>query len=184
MRRLGSVREVVESGLCIGCGLCEALGPFEMVYTPEGRLHPRRTGSGGEEAILQASPGATAAPNDDTGSCHDMIWGGYSRIETAWAGDETVRFQAATGGILTALGMFLLQSGMARFILHCAADPDHPMRSRWFLSETPEEVLARAGSRYGPTDTLAGLEDALARDEPFAIIAKPCDAGAVRARRA
>jgi coenzyme F420 hydrogenase subunit beta len=84
--------------------------------------------------------------------------------------------------VLTALGMFLLRSGKARFVLHCAADPDRPMRSRWFLSETPQEVLSRAGSRYGPSDTLAGLEAALAREEPFAIIAKPCDAGAVRAR--
>lgn len=78
--------------------------------------------------------------------------------------------------------MYLLTSGQARFILHCGADPRRPMRSRWFFSDTPEEVLARAGSRYGPSDTLAGLEVALAREEPFAIIAKPCDAGAVRAR--
>ncbi|MEL6220961.1 MAG: coenzyme F420 hydrogenase/dehydrogenase beta subunit N-terminal domain-containing protein, partial [Pseudomonadota bacterium] len=104
------------------------------------------------------------------------------RIATAWAGNADVRFRAATGGVLTALGMYLLTSGQARFILHCGADTRRPMRSRWFFSDTPEEVLARAGSRYGPSDKLAGLEVTLAREEPFAIIAKPCDAGAVRAR--
>jgi coenzyme F420 hydrogenase subunit beta len=182
VRAPGSVREAVESGLCIGCGLCAALGPFEMLYTPEGRLRPRRAGPGGEGAIMRACPGALAAPNREPGPHQDPIWGSYHRIKRAWAGDPEVRFRAATGGVLTTLGMFLLQCGKARFILHCAADPDRPMRSRWFLSETPEEVLARAGSRYGPSDTLAGLEVALSREEPFAIIAKPCDAGAVRAR--
>ncbi|HBL08387.1 MAG TPA: hypothetical protein DDZ64_04735, partial [Acidimicrobiaceae bacterium] len=50
---------------------------------------------------------------------------------------------------------------------------------RWVLSETPDQVLANTGSRYGPTAPLAGLGAALDRAEPFAIIAKPCDLGAV-----
>lgn len=179
-----SVQDVVANGLCIGCGLCAAIGPFEMVFTSEGRLRPRRTGDGTEDEILKACPGAVAVPNKEKGSQADDIWGSFHRIEKAWAGEATTRFRGATGGVLTALGMHLLESGKARFILHCAADPERPMRSRWFLSETPEEVLGRAGSRYGPTDTLAGLEAALSREEPFAIIAKPCDAGAVRARAA
>ena len=54
------------------------------------------------------------------------------------------------------------------------------MRTRWVLSETPQQVLDRSGSRYGPSDTLAGLETALARKQPFVIIAKPCDANAIR----
>ena len=48
-------------------------------------------------------------------------------------------------------------------------------------SETTDEVLARAGSRYAPTAPLAGLTAALDRQEPFAIIAKPCDLSAVHA---
>ncbi|MEO1191636.1 MAG: Coenzyme F420 hydrogenase/dehydrogenase, beta subunit C-terminal domain [Pseudomonadota bacterium] len=181
MRHPNSVKEVVENGLCIGCGLCAALGPFEMTYTEEGRLRPKRIGPGEETTILAACPGAVAAPNQEKAAFEDPIWGSYHSIEQAWARDPDLRFRASTGGVLTALSQHLLRSGQARFILHCAADPEQPLRSRWVLSETPEEVSARAGSRYGPTDTLAGLEAALRRAEPFAIVAKPCDAGAVRA---
>ena len=53
------------------------------------------------------------------------------------------------------------------------------MRSRWVLSESPQQVIANSGSRYGPTAPLAGLLEALNRGEPFAIIAKPCDLNAV-----
>ena len=81
--------------------------------------------------------------------------------------------------MLTALGMHALRTGRVDFVLHVGADPDQPMRSRWVLSETPESVQANTASRYGPTAPLAGLEAALGRGRPFAVIAKPCDLGAV-----
>ncbi|MDX1784586.1 MAG: Coenzyme F420 hydrogenase/dehydrogenase, beta subunit C-terminal domain [Roseovarius sp.] len=181
-----SVREVVENGLCIGCGLCEALGPerWRMTMTPEGRLRPAPLEPelpAADAAILAACPGVIAEATPQ-GANEDPVWGSYTHMGEAWAGDADIRFRAATGGVLTALGVHLLRSGQAQFILHCGADPSAPMRSRWVLSDTPEEVIANAGSRYGPTDTLAGLTAALDRNQPFAIIAKPCDAGAVRAR--
>ncbi len=176
------MKDVVEAGLCIGCGLCEALEPlrWEMTYTPQGRLRPKQIGAGSDARILQACPGAVARPNDETSPHADLIWGSYHRMQEAWASDPGTRFRGATGGVLTALAAHLLRSGDASFILHCAADPQAPMRSRWVISETPDEVLDRAGSRYGPSDTLAGLRAALERDEPFAVVAKPCDAGALR----
>ena len=180
-----SVREVVENGLCIGCGLCEALAPdrWRMTLTEEGRLRPAPRAAehhDADDAILAACPGVVVEA-DAQGTEQDPVWGSFTHMGEAWAGNADVRYRAATGGVLTALGMHLLRSGQAAFILHCAADPDLPMRSRWMFSETPEDVAARAGSRYGPSDTLAGLSVALDRGQPFAIIAKPCDAGAVRA---
>ncbi|WP_371226902.1 Coenzyme F420 hydrogenase/dehydrogenase, beta subunit C-terminal domain [Roseovarius sp. 2305UL8-3] len=181
-----SVRAVVENGLCIGCGLCEALAPdrWTMTMTREGRLRPAPRGPEAPDAdvaILAACPGVVAEA-EARGTRHDSVWGSYTHMGEAWAGDPDTRFRAATGGVLTALGVHLLHSEQAQFILHCAADPKAPMRSSWVMSDTSEQVIQRAGSRYGPTNTLAGLEAALARGEPFAIIAKPCDAGAVRAR--
>ena len=100
----------------------------------------------------------------------------------AWASDADLRFRAATGGVLSALGIHLLETGQASFILHCKASEVAPLETHWTLSETPQDVRGAAGSRYGPSDTLAGLEVALSRCQPFAIIAKPCDAGAARQR--
>ena len=182
----GYVCEVVENGLCIGCGLCQALGPdrWRMTMTPEGRLRPAPLtpeNPAQDAAILAVCPGAVAEATAE-GPQDDTVWGRYHHMGEAWAGDPDIRFRAATGGVLTALGVHLLRSGKAAFILHCGADPDRPMRSRWVFSETPEDVVRRSGSRYGPSDTLAGLEEALERGQKFAIIAKPCDAGAVRAR--
>ncbi len=179
-----TVDEVVQAGLCIGCGLCEAIAParWKMAVTEAGRLRPACIGPGTDEEILQACPGAIVRPTCEAAPQTDAIWGGFHRMQEAWAGNPDVRHRASTGGALTALGTALLASGKAKFILHCAADPDAPMRTRWCISETAEQLVARAGSRYGPSDTLAGLTAAVQRDKPFAVIAKPCDAGAVRER--
>ncbi|SLN67318.1 coenzyme F420-reducing hydrogenase subunit beta [Roseovarius albus] len=181
-----SVREVVENGLCIGCGLCEALAPdrWSMGMTAQGRLRPAPIAAeleAEDQPILAACPGCVSNATAE-GDLEDPMWGKYIHIGEAWAGDDDIRFRAATGGVLTALAVHLLRSKKAGFILHCAADTENPMRTKWEISETAEQILQRAGSRYGPSDTLAGLEKALERGQAFAIIAKPCDAGAVSQR--
>ncbi len=179
-RTAGSIREVVESGLCIGCGLCEAAtgGRVTMSMSEVGSFRPGPVdGFTPEEeaAVLAACPGVVAPGRGDG----DQVWGPTSMMAMAWAGDPDVRFRAATGGVLTALAQHLLDTGKASFILHVGPDPDAPMRTRWVMSETSDEVIANAGSRYGPTAPLAGLQVAIDRNEPFAIVAKPCDTGAV-----
>jgi coenzyme F420 hydrogenase subunit beta len=183
-RTADSIAEVVTSGLCIGCGLCEAMtgGRIKVQMTPDGTLRPSLLDSfrSDEEArILKICPGVIAEPRSAPGLETDPIWGAFSSSRFAWAGDPDIRFRAATGGVLTALGVHLLRTGKARFIYHACANPDAPMRNIWAISETPDEVIARAGSRYGPTAALAGLNEALDREQPFAIIVKPCELGAV-----
>jgi coenzyme F420 hydrogenase subunit beta len=182
--RARSVGEVVASGLCIGCGLCEALthGRVGMQLSGYGSLRPVPVDgftTAEETSILGVCPGVVAEAQLDHGQDPHPVWGAFSTMRYAWAGNPRRRFAAATGGVLTALGCHLLESGQAKFILHVGSEPAAPMHNRWVLSETPEQVEANAGSRYAPVAPLAGLEVALQRHEKFAIIAKPCDLGAV-----
>lgn len=175
---------VVENGMCIGCGLCEAAGGggVSMTMTGDGRLRPFPADglSPHQEVLaLAACPGTGVEPRNPDKLAVDPVWGGFSTMRHAWAGDADVRFRASTGGALTALGQHLLRSGRVDFIYHVAADPDRPVRSVWTISETPQKVLDGAGPRYGPVAPLAGFLKALDRGRPFAIIAKPCDLSAV-----
>jgi len=180
-----SLREVVANGLCIGCGLCEAMaGPdrVRMTMTAEGRLRPvlSKLPAELEARILDICPGAHAEAVADPEATIDPIWGGLRDVTMAWAGDPEIRYRAATGGVLTGLASHLLESGEAAFVLHVKPDPDAPVRSVWTLSETRDDLLDGTASRYGPAAPLAGLEVALAREQPFALVAKPCDIAAVR----
>ena len=184
MTRTRSIAEIVATDLCIGCGLCEALtgGRVKMAMTPAGSLRPSPVDgfTPTEEAqLVAACPGAVAEARTDASPHSDPVWGAYRYMARAWAGRPEVRYEGATGGVLTALGMHALRTGRVDFVLHMGADPERPMRSRWVISESEESVRANTASRYGPTAPLAGLVAALDRGRPFALVAKPCDLTAV-----
>ncbi len=186
------IDEIVTGGLCIGCGLCKSIAGADrirMVTTPEGRERPVvvRPIPGEALATINAvCPGTRiggALPEtlpDDVET--DPIWGPAvpSTLLIAYASDPAVRHRGAAGGVLTALGQYLLRSGEVELVLHVKASPDAPLRSLATVSETPEAVLEAAASRYGPAAVLEDLGGVLASGRRLAVIAKPCDIGAVR----
>ena len=157
-----------------------------MQMTADGSLRPTRTDTLTAQQtahLLAACPGVCIEPRPDPQPGahlkHDLVWGDYYRIQKTWARDADLRFRAATGGTLSALAIHLLNSNKVDFVLHVGADPEQPMRSRSSMSENPQQVIANSISRYGPTSPLVDFEQALQRNQPFALIAKPCDLNAV-----
>jgi coenzyme F420 hydrogenase subunit beta len=185
-----SLLEIVENGLCIGCGLCRSIAApaeIEMVMTPEGRERPVTRGVLAKSTLARINavcPGTRIEGPDVRRSSDrvesDPVWGSVERLVIGHATDPAVRCRGSSGGVLTALGQFLLRSGRVKFILHVAASRSAPMRSERRLSFDAAAVLDAAGSRYGPVTPLADFSQILDRGEPFALIAKPCDVTAVR----
>jgi coenzyme F420 hydrogenase subunit beta len=185
-----SLEEIVAGGLCIGCGLCQAVAgadKVDFVLTPEGRERPVARAALGKatlERINAICPGTRvegAWPEaQSAGARHDVVWGPAEHLAIGYAGDPAVRYRGSTGGVLTALGQFLLASGRVKFILHVAASSREPMRTERRLSFDAASVFEAAVSRYGPGAPLVDFTALLERGLPFALIAKPCDVAAVR----
>ncbi len=181
---------ICEEALCIGCGLCQAVAGkdlVEIVTTPEGSLRPLASPQLDEATISQiyaTCPGThlEALPEEERSKQGevDPIWGSLGRVVVAHAGDPEVRFRAATGGVLTALAMHLLESGQVDFVIHAGASEEQPSFGVRRISRTPAEVLEGAGSRYGPTATLIDIDRWLAQERPFAFVGTPCDVTALR----
>ncbi len=185
-----AVSEIVEAGLCMGCGLCRGVAGDDrigFVMTPEGRLRPvarEPLDEATDRAINAVCPGVNvegpepeaAAPEAEL----DPVWGPAGGIVIAHAGDEEIRYKAATGGILTALGQHLVETGEVAFVLHVGASREAPMRSEARVSSDRASLLAGASSRYGPAAPLHDFHALLERGRPFAVVGKPCDITAVR----
>jgi len=184
------IEEIVTGGLCMGCGLCRSVaGPdrIAMQMTPEGRLRPVQTDgvdSGTLDHINAVCPGIRVVGAEPErilqGTPTDLMWGPGARLAIGYAGDPKIRHLGSTGGALTALSCFLLETRRVSFILHVAASPTRPMHSEARLSFDRASVIEGAGSRYGPVAPLADFTAVLDRAEPFALVAKPCDVTAVR----
>jgi coenzyme F420 hydrogenase subunit beta len=179
-----TVSDIVDSGLCIGCGLCRSIAPdsIEIRLMEDGTERPIEVSPPSESdlrLINDVCPGlrvtlkAPAAPVD-------TMWGPVLRLARGHATDPAVRFRSATGGVLTALGIYLLESGRVSRIVHVAPSTDDPILWQAQVSETRQDVLDGSGSRYGPAAPLTETMSLVADGAPVALIAKPCDAAAVR----
>ena len=130
-----TLERVVEHGLCTGCGLCESVAGrdrLRMAISPHGYLRPKLGQALAPELagrILDTCPGVRIdGPAAEAGvEMHD-IWGPHARLAKAHATDPEIRFKAASGGTLTALCGYLLDSGKVDFVLHVAASREAPMR--------------------------------------------------------
>jgi coenzyme F420 hydrogenase subunit beta len=181
---------IVEDGLCIGCGLCQSVAGAErlsMVVTPEGNERPYATvplDHATVDRIYDVCPGTRidGLPEAEVveETTVDPVWGPTLRIVRAYAADPEVRFKGSTGGVLTALGAYLVESGRVDFVLHAKASESQPTFGERHMSFTRADVLHGMGSRYGPTAPLVDLGDVLDRARPFAYIGKPCDVSALR----
>jgi len=181
---------IVRQGLCIGCGLCQSIAGGErvrMCLTRKGVERPQTREPLDLETlrlINAVCPGLkVAGPGSEVPDGRfdtDPVWGPAGRLAIAHASDPEVRHRAATGGVLTALGQYLLATDKVDGVLHVRASDARPMRSEACLSRTPAEVLAACGSRYGPAAALTELLQHVADGLRLAVIAKPCDIGAVR----
>lgn len=180
------LNEVVASGMCAGCGLCESLaGPdrITMRIAPSGQARPLVKGKLGSELtkrILAVCPGVSVTGPTCGSSKIDPVWGPIKSLHRSHATDESIRFRAAAGGSLTALGCFLLRAKKVDAILHVKASDGNPMLSDCQVSRTESEVVAASQSRYGPSPALAKLHQLIEEGSRVAVIAKPCDIAAVR----
>jgi coenzyme F420 hydrogenase subunit beta len=108
------------------------------------------------------------------------VWGPIRTLHLGWARDPEIRFRAAAGGAMTALGVHLIESGEVDAVLHVRASAAHPMETEAAVSRSRAEVIAGAQSRYGPAAPLQHVHRLLDEGVRFAVLAKPCDVGAIR----
>ena len=180
-----ALKRVARGNLCAGCGGCALVAPdkIEMVLSPPGYLRPQQNAplTPEEDArIARICPGLGQDVDLD-GRIEDVLWGPYISMHTGFSTDPALRYQASSGGALSAVLTHLLGSGKIDAVIQTAAAPQVPVANVAVLSQTADEVTHAAGSRYAPSAPLAGLESYLDSSRQFAFVGKPCDVVALRA---
>ncbi len=172
--------------LCTGCGLCQSIDGGQAIVVnidSKGYIRPNSVG-----AILQEEetkldyvcPGCHVEHDIQNGSIrYDVIWGPLIQSRIGYAADPEIRFLGSSGGVVSALATYLLETGKVDYVLHTIASPSTPLLNSLQYSRSRSDVLASTGSRYSPSSPLIDFESCLARPEKFAFIGKPCDVAAI-----
>lgn len=176
-------------GLCIGCGACVCFCDKEaisLVNVDAVGIRPHFKGQACADCsrcteCIDLCPGVTVR-NDSSLSAenhNESLIGPSLEIWEGCASDDEIRFNASSGGALSALSLYCLEKEGMRFVLHTASVPEKQWINTTVQSTTKEDLISRAGSRYAPASPCDSLDLIEKSDGPCVFIGKPCDVEAV-----
>ena len=186
MRAAASIEEIVERGLCTGCAACASLlggDALRMDMSPEGFMRPRGQrplDKGEQQAVLKICAGRAQLGAAPAEAKPHRIFGAMLHLAKGHATDKEIRFRSATGGVLTALAVYLVESGEVDGVLQLGVASDNPLHNEPRFNTTREQIVASSGSRYGPSAPLKDIAALLDSGRRFAFVGKPCDVATLR----
>lgn len=187
-RQIKTLQDVVDWGLCTGCGACYSAckeGGVSLVNIESVGIRPKFDAACAScSDCLPICPGYTVNGDLSTqplpeGAERYEEFGPALEIWEGYASDSEIRHSASSGGVLSALSVYCLEWEDMGFVLHSAMDQSQPYLNTTVQSRTRAEILSRSGSRYAPASPCDGLGAVEKSDKPCVFIGKPCDAAAV-----
>jgi len=186
-----TIEEVVEMGLCTGCGTCVAICPssaIEIVRDESKKIYlPQLDKEKCDECrlCLEACPGYSvdlAKLNLDVfgKEPEDSLLGNYVGCYLAHATDSDIRYNSASGGLVTSLLIFALEQGLIDGALVTTMKKDSPLEPEPFIARTREDILQSLGSKYCPVPANIALREILQKDGKYAVVGLPCHIYGIR----
>lgn len=184
------IEHVLENGNCHQCGVCVGVCPTDAILMrqdPEKGLYPYfirqlctdcdlcYIACPGEEFDWNALQEYTfgLVPEDkDLGYVREY-WSGY----THW---NDIRRSGASGGIVSAILIALLEKGEIDGAVVVKMDEEKPLQPKVYIAKTREEVLEAQQSKYLPVPTGEILKEIMKHDGRYAIVGLPCHIHGIR----
>ena len=147
MTRMDPITRAVACNLCTGCGACAGAFPADirMVDDPSNGRRPVVAASAQGRASARAAAALCAGTGVDFATL--ASGDGFGPVLAAWQGhaaDPEIRHRGSSGGAVTALALFALQSGLVGGVAHIAARADDPRRNEAVIRRDRAALLRGA----------------------------------------
>ena len=193
-RDIKTMQDIVDWGMCVGCGICYSAcnkGAVSLVNIESTGIRPQFDMNicFTCNECLSICPGYIVDGDMVTGelpktSEADIEFGPTLEIWEGYAVDPEIRYKGSSGAILSALSLYCLEKENFDCVVHTGMDKEHPLVNKTYQSQTRNDILALAGSRYAPSSPCEGLKYIEKNEKQCVFIGKPCDAaGATMLRR-
>ena len=152
------LQKVIRGGLCNRCGACVGLSQGKIVFgNKEERYLPQIKEAPDPETtdiVLKACSGrAFDFPENrkhffGEETPHHPYTGPFRSISIGFCTDPAIRLNAASGGIISALLVYLLRTGAIKGAVVLGMSKEKPWLTEPFIATTEEEILSAAQSKY------------------------------------
>lgn len=157
---------------CTGCGLCKSVLETNNGFESSGFWKPII------EKKNQFYDMVCPVNKKNTSS---SIWGTHLEYLLGHASDEKIRKNSSSGGILTAIALYLIENRIVDGIIHVERDCAVAYNTQVTISRTAKEIFEHSGSRYSSSSPLINITEIVNEREKYAFIGKPCDVSALKA---
>ena len=176
---------IVPPSLCTKCGTCLAACPADAIFVDSfGFPHIN------EETCTECSTCRRVCPGwgvnfsqieEELGMNGDNnpYLGNYGSTHIGQASDETLRDNASSGGVVSALLIHAFEEDLIEAALVVGSHPESPWQAHPKIVRSKEDVAATQQSKYSSSfvnEPLKGLQDV----ERLAVVGKPCDIQGIR----
>lgn len=158
MNGVETLNKVINGGLCNRCGTCVGLSEGKIVFgNKEERYLPyikEPTDPKTTETILKACSGkAFNFPENrkrifGENTPHHLYTGAYRQISIGFCTDPNIRLKAASGGIISAMLIYLMRKGEIDGAVVLGMSKQKPWLTQPFIATTEQEILEAAQSKY------------------------------------
>jgi coenzyme F420-reducing hydrogenase beta subunit len=193
-------KDIVRSGLCIGCGACAALADdsnVRMDLDRYGQYKPLGSTSWLDErseTFSRICPFSQFAENENSLAADQFpeavsvhpATGRFLRAYVGHVAEDGFRAQGSSGGMVTWMLAELLRSGLIDAAAHVVPVSDPQSTRRFFkyrLSHTESEIRAGAKSQYYPIEMSGVLKSIRTNPGRYAVVGIPCFIKAVQLLR-
>lgn len=182
------MREIVDTGKCIGCASCLTICPVDVFDYENERPVDTRTDAC-VNCVLCAEVCPVLRPVDKDlpkmleyrEPAIDEGYGPYSYALYTRTTDQEILDRAQDGGLVSALMVHGLETGALGGAVLGDVLPDNNQIGTHTLATTRDEVLSCAASRYTYSPNTVALQEAIRRDvKPLAVVGVPCQVDGVR----
>ncbi|WP_230742898.1 Coenzyme F420 hydrogenase/dehydrogenase, beta subunit C-terminal domain [Methanooceanicella nereidis] len=177
----------IRDGSCTGCGTCAAFchkGAIRLnIDEARGVYYPNVSENSCDECgiCLKVCPGNDAdlySLNEQVSGKKqmDVFIGNYLNCYTGYSNDEKTRSDSTSGGLVTGLLIYALESGIIDGALVTRMSRTDQLIPEPFIARTKEDIIDASGSKYCPVPLNALLKEVISskKGEKFAVVGLPC----------
>ncbi len=185
------LQKVIDNGFCIGCGACTFIdrsikvernqyGMMQATYENVPKIEASEVcpfSSTEDETVM----GARLYENISDISFEKRL-GYYHGLYAGRVSNDQLRVNTSSGGVLTTLLLYLIENKLIDGVIHVKANDQEEDLFDYALSTTPDDILARAKSRYYHV-SFSNMKDFLLSEKfsgNYVFVGIPCYIKSVR----